>query len=106
MVPGCLETVLDDAALLGTAVGEPATEGQDRDLQTAWAEVAKDLFSFAVSHLVVAMRLAVSLTMSFGSNLETGMCSAIVLGLYDFCWVWVFGKGMSLMWFAKKEESG
>lgn len=41
VVPCGLHALLDNVAVLGAAVGEPAAEGEDRDLQTAWAEVAE-----------------------------------------------------------------
>jgi hypothetical protein len=41
VVPGGLHALLDNVAVLGAAVGEPAAEGEDRDLQTAGAEVAE-----------------------------------------------------------------
>lgn len=39
MVPSRLQDLLDNGALLGASVGEPATEGEDRDLETGGAQV-------------------------------------------------------------------
>lgn len=41
MVPGSLENVLDDGALLGATVGEPASEGEDRHLETSRSKVTE-----------------------------------------------------------------
>ena len=41
MVPGSLQALLDNVAVLGAAVGEPATEGQDGDLETGGTKVAE-----------------------------------------------------------------
>ena len=41
MVPGSLEALLDDLALLGTTVGEPATEGEDGNLETGVTQVTE-----------------------------------------------------------------
>lgn len=41
VVPGSLKAVLDDLALLGAAVGEPAAEREDGDLQSSGPEVAE-----------------------------------------------------------------
>lgn len=43
VVPGGLQTLLDNVTLLGTTVGEPASETEDGDLQSSWAQVAEDL---------------------------------------------------------------
>lgn len=42
MVPGRLETVFDDVALLGAAVGEPATERQDLGWCQWWMVLDED----------------------------------------------------------------
>lgn len=39
VVPGCLQDLLDDGALLCAAVGEPAAEGEEGDLETGGAQV-------------------------------------------------------------------
>jgi len=41
VVPGGLHALLDNVAVLGATIGEPATEGEDRDLETAGAKVAE-----------------------------------------------------------------
>ena len=41
VVPCSLHALLDNVAVLGAAVGEPSAEGEDRDLETAGAEVAE-----------------------------------------------------------------
>ena len=42
VVPGRLEAVLHDIALLGAAICEPATEGPDRDLETRGSQMSED----------------------------------------------------------------
>lgn len=37
IVPCRLHTVLDDGAFLSASVGQPTSQGQDRDLQAGWA---------------------------------------------------------------------
>lgn len=37
------ELYLDNVALLGPAVGQPAAQGEDADLETRWSQVAEDL---------------------------------------------------------------
>lgn len=39
MVPSCLQDLLDDGALLGASVSEPATKGEDRNLKTGGTQV-------------------------------------------------------------------
>jgi hypothetical protein len=41
VVPGSLHALLDNVAVLSATVGEPATEGEDRDLETAGTKVAE-----------------------------------------------------------------
>jgi hypothetical protein len=41
MIPRCLKAVFHDAALLCSAISQPTTKGQDRDLQTAGSEVTE-----------------------------------------------------------------
>lgn len=41
MIPSRLQDLLDNGALLGASVGEPATEGEDRDLEAGGAQVAE-----------------------------------------------------------------
>ena len=41
MVPCGLENLLDDFTFLGTAVGEPAAEREERNLQTSVAQVSE-----------------------------------------------------------------
>lgn len=41
MVPCCLQNVLDDGTLLGATVREPATKGEDGNLQTCGTQVAE-----------------------------------------------------------------
>jgi hypothetical protein len=41
ILPGSLETLLDNLALLRTTVCEPSTEGEDGDFKTRGAKVAE-----------------------------------------------------------------
>jgi hypothetical protein len=41
VVPGRLHNLLDNVALLGATIGEPAAEGEDRDLETGRSKVAE-----------------------------------------------------------------
>lgn len=41
MVPGSLHALLDNVAVLSATIGEPSAEGENRDLETAGAEVAE-----------------------------------------------------------------
>jgi len=43
LVPSGLETVLDDGTFLSATVCEPASEGEDGNLETGTAQVAEDL---------------------------------------------------------------
>lgn len=45
MVPRCLQALLDNVSLLGSAVGQPASQREDGHLQSGRTEVAKDLYS-------------------------------------------------------------